>query len=416
MNRINKLPSLGISRWVLLFTISTILFVSGAMGVGFSLESLYNGITLLKNIPYINWVFVLLGMTGVIYSIHNVYQLLVIPLRAKNIDVADTLVRHQQSSGIKVVAIGGGTGLPSSLRAMKKKTTNITAIVTVADDGGSSGKLREELGVLPPGDLRNNIVALANDDSTLAKLFQYRFTTGSLSGHSFGNLFISVLSTVTEGGLEGALIETGRILNIRGRVLPSTLEDVNLRADIQLPGKNRTIQFLGESAIGDAGGRIHRLELVPATAEAYHESVEAILEAEFIVIGPGSLYTSILPNLLVSGIANALRATNAFIVYVCNIATQPGETDGYTVAEHVMALEQHVGRGVFSAVLANNTTPPPPDNVVTEYVKPIPENHQILQRYEIFYRDLTDDKRPWRHDPNKLSVALMDIYSVSKKL
>ncbi|MFZ4825862.1 MAG: gluconeogenesis factor YvcK family protein, partial [Phototrophicaceae bacterium] len=380
-----KQPNLGISKWVLLFVISTILFVSGAMGVGFSLESLYNGITLLKNIPYINWIFVLMGGGGLCYSVYRVYQVLVVPLRAKNIDVGDTLVRHQQSSGIKVVAIGGGTGLPSSLRAMKRKTTNITAIVTVADDGGSSGKLREELGVLPPGDLRNNIVALANDDSTLAKLFQYRFTTGSLSGHSFGNLFISVLSTVTEGGLEGALIETGRVLNIRGRVLPSTLEDVNLRAEIQLPGKNRTIQFLGESAIGDAGGRIHRLELVPSTAKAYHESVEAILEAELIVIGPGSLYTSILPNLLVSGIANALRATTAFIVYVCNIATQPGETDGYSVAEHVMAIEEHVGRGVFSAVLANNTTPPPPDNVITEYVNPIPANHQILQRYEVFY-------------------------------
>jgi len=407
-------PNLGISKWVLLFVISTILFVSGAMGVGFSLESLYNGITLLKNIPYINWIFVLMGGGGLCYSVYRVYQVLVVPLRAKNIDVGDTLVRHQQSSGIKVVAIGGGTGLPSSLRAMKRKTTNITAIVTVADDGGSSGKLREELGVLPPGDLRNNIVALANDDSTLAKLFQYRFTTGSLSGHSFGNLFISVLSTVTEGGLEGALIETGRVLNIRGRVLPSTLEDVNLRAEIQLPGKNRTIQFLGESAIGDAGGRIHRLELVPSTAKAYHESVEAILEAELIVIGPGSLYTSILPNLLVSGIANALRATTAFIVYVCNIATQPGETDGYSVAEHVMAIEEHVGRGVFSAVLANNTTPPPPDNVITEYVNPIPANHQILQRYEVFYRDLTDDKRPWRHDPAKLSIALMDIYSALK--
>ena len=406
-----KQANLGISKWILVFVFSDVLCVVGAMGLGFTLPFLNNALTVLKGIPYLYWVLVLSGFMGLSYSFYRIYRLLILPLRANTLDVHDTLLRHQQSNGIRVVAIGGGTGLPSSLRAMKKNTTNITAIVTVADDGGSSGKLREELGVLPPGDLRNNIVALANDDSTLAKLFQYRFTTGSLSGHSFGNLFISVLSTVTENGLEGALIETGRILNIRGRVLPSTLEDVNLRADIQLPGKSRTIQILGESAIGDAGGKIHRLELVPSSAKAYHESVEAILEAELIVLGPGSLYTSILPNLLVSGIANALRATTAFIVYVCNIATQPGETDGYTVAEHVMAIEQHVGRGVFSAVLANDKTPPPVENVITDYVKPVPANHQILQRYEIFYRDLTDDKRPWRHDPTKLSIALMDIYS-----
>lgn len=315
-----------------------------------------------------------------------------------------------RTRGPRVVAIGGGTGLPSALRALKMQTNDLTAVVTVADDGGSSGRLRREMGVLPPGDLRNNIVALADDESLMAQLFQYRFTEGDMKGHSFGNLFISALASITDGGLETALIETARVLNIQGRVLPSTLQDVNLRAEVQLPNQVRTQKIFGEAAIGEAGGKIKHLEIVPPDAKAYPGSVEAILNAEMVVIGPGSLYTSILPNLLVPEIANALRATTAYIVYICNVATQPGETDDYTVAEHAMAIEQMTGRGVFQAVLANNTYPPPPPGVTTDYVMPVPENHQILQRYEIVYTDLTDPERPWRHDPGKLSRALAALY------
>jgi len=310
----------------------------------------------------------------------------------------------------KVVAIGGGTGLPSALRALKTHTSDITSVVTVADDGGSSGRLRREMGVLPPGDLRNNIVALADDESMMAKLFQYRFEEGDLKGHSFGNLFISALASITEGGLETALIETARVLNIQGRVLPSTLQDVNLRAQVLLPGKTRSVTIFGEAAIGDAGGKIEHMEIVPEDVKAYPGSVKAILEAEFVVIGPGSLYTSILPNLLVPEIANALRATTAYVIYICNIATQPGETDDYTVAEHAMALETLAGRGIFQAVLANNVYPQPPEGVTTDYVMPVPSNHQMLQRYEVLYTDLTEDGRPWRHDPTKLSRALMSLY------
>lgn len=320
----------------------------------------------------------------------------------------------QRARGPRMVAIGGGTGLPSALRAMKTQTHDLTAVVTVADDGGSSGRLRRDMGVQPPGDLRNNIVALADDESLMAKLFQYRFTEGDLKGHSFGNLFISALTNITDGGLETALIETARVLNIQGRVLPSTLQDVNLRAKVRLPNQVRSVTIFGEAAIGEAGGKIEHLELVPADVQAYPGSVEAILNAEIVVIGPGSLYTSILPNLLVPEIANALRATTAYIVYICNVATQPGETDEYTVAEHAMAIEQMTGRGVFQAVLANNSYPPPPPGVITDYVMPVPDNHQVLQRYEIVYTDLTDAKRPWRHDPKKLSRSLMALYECER--
>ncbi|MFN8448382.1 MAG: gluconeogenesis factor YvcK family protein [Anaerolineae bacterium] len=200
--------------------------------------------------------------------------------------------------GTKVVAIGGGTGLPSVLKGLKVFTSNITTVVTVADDGGSSGRLRRDLGVLPPGDLRNNIAALADDENLMTQLFQYRFQDGDLGGHAFGNLFISALAGVT-GSLEAALIETERVLNIAGRVYPATLEDVNLSAQIRLNGTRRTV--LGESKITAAGGQIEELSLVPPDVGAYQGSVQAILDADIVVIGPGSLFTSILPNLLVQG-------------------------------------------------------------------------------------------------------------------
>ena len=351
------------------------------------------------------------GLAVVLFALRALIKVVAQPYAGPTDSVSTKLISYNQlQRGPRVVAIGGGTGLPSALRALKEHTNDLTAVVTVADDGGSSGRLRRELGVLPPGDLRNNIVALADDESLMAKLFQYRFEEGELKGHSFGNLFISALASITEGGLEAALIETARVLNIQGRVLPSTLEDVNLRASVLLPGKSRSITIFGEAAIGEAGGKIQHLELDPAQPAAYPGSVDAIQNAQMVVIGPGSLYTSIIPNLLVPGIANALRATTAYIVYICNVATQPGETEDYTVAEHMMAIEEMVGRGIFQAVVANNAYPTPPAYSKTHYVQPIPANHQVLQRYEVVYSDLTDDERPWRHDPYKLSNILMALY------
>jgi uncharacterized cofD-like protein len=243
----------------------------------------------------------------------------------------------------------------------------------------------------------------------MTHLFQYRFNTGGdLGGHAFGNLFIGALAGVT-GSIESALIETERVLNIQGRVLPATLEDVNLVASVRLDSSTRTVTLHGESSITKAGGHIEEIRLNPAAVQAYPESVQTIQEADLIVIGPGSLFTSILPNLLVTGIADALRATNAYKIYVCNVATQPGETEGFTVADHVLALERHVGRGVFQMVLANNAYPTLNAGGNTHYVQAVPEHNEILQRYEVRYTDLTDSEQPWRHDPQKLAKSLLKI-------
>ncbi|MFQ3646815.1 MAG: gluconeogenesis factor YvcK family protein [Anaerolineae bacterium] len=317
--------------------------------------------------------------------------------------------------GLKAVAIGGGTGLPATLRGLKPYTDHITAVVTIADDGGSSGRLRRDLQILPPGDLRNNLVALADDESLLARLFQYRFTTGELKGHSFGNLFIAALADVVSTGdrqhnpLADALSEVQRVLNIRGRVLPASLTDARIIAELKLKGSERLVTVIGESKIESVDGQVERIRLEPSPVLAYPPVIDAILDANLIVIGPGSLYTSIIPNLLVTGIADAIRASNATKVYVCNVATQPVETEGYSVADHVMALENHVGRGVFQTILANNAMPQPNAGENTRYVTPIPDNHEIQQRYEVRYTDLADVQRPWRHDPQKLGAALLAL-------
>jgi uncharacterized cofD-like protein len=401
---------MGIKRWLLLLIIGVALV---ALGIAYAILNIV-GLHLMIGLPALSEILfssitVSLGFALVIYAIVKLSRNILAPYRQNQRGrVADAVYAHRtRQKGLKVVAIGGGTGLPSVLRGLKPFTSNITAVVTVADDGGSSGRLRRELGVLPPGDLRNNIAALADDESLMTQLFQYRFGAGDLSGHAFGNLFISALAGVT-GSIETALIETERVLNIQGRVLPATLEDVHLSAVVKVEGTTKPLSILGESNITEAGGKIQEISLTPPNVEAYTESVQAILDANLVVIGPGSLYTSIIPNLLVKGIAEALRASNAYIVYVCNVATQAGETDGFTVAEHVMALERHVGRGIVQAVLANNAYPRL-NAGVTNYVQPTPEHHEILQRYEIRYADLTDDQRPWRHDPDKLVATILQM-------
>lgn len=312
---------------------------------------------------------------------------------------------HQPKPGIKVVAIGGGTGLPSVLRSLKHLTSNLSAIVTVADDGGSSGLLRQTMGILPPGDLRNNIAALADDEGLMTQLFQYRFSTDELDGHSFGNLFLTALSDIT-GSMDRALLEAERVLAVQGSVLPATLDNVTLVGEIWLPDKEGLHTVTGESEIPETGGKIERVYLEPATTRAYPRSVQAILGADMIVIGPGSVYTSILPSLLVNGITEALRASNALIVYVCNVATQPGETDDFDVSDHIVALEKHVGEGLFQVVLANNHFPTENASTTTQYVKPAQDRHEVKKRYNIVYADLTDSQYPWRHDPAKLVQGL----------
>lgn len=402
---------LGVKRWLILLAVGMALATLGAA---------YGILCLLPDISTgLGWFEPLLmlfaGAFTSAYALLNLSRNLLAPYRRHQQGrVIDVVYAHsKRHKGIKVVAIGGGTGLPSVLRGMKQHTSNITAVVTVADDGGSSGTLRRNLGVLPPGDMRNNIAALADDESLMTKLFQYRFETGELNGHAFGNLFIAALAGIS-GGVENALPEVERVLNIQGRVLPATLDDVNLVASVRLPGKTHPMRIQGESKISKIGGKIEQISLNPEYITAYSQSVEAIQQADLIVIGPGSLYTSILPNLLVRGIAEALRTTNALKVYICNVATQPGETQDYTVADHIIAIEKHIGRGVMQAVIANNATPMENAGINTRYVKPASPDHEVLQRYQIYYTDLTDPDRPWRHDPQKLTVALLELLDVEK--
>src|SRR3989337_2508420 len=305
----------------------------------------------------------------------------------------------------RVVAIGGGTGLSTLLRGLKERTGNLTAIVTVADDGGSSGVLRRELGILPPGDVRNCIAALADAEPLVTSLFQYRFSDGSgLAGHSFGNLFIVAMSGVV-GTLEEASRQTSRVLAVRGQIIPSTLANVTLYAKTDDAG---TIQ--GESSISDSKtkGRIKEVFLLPKDPPAHPEAVRAILDADMIILGPGSLYTSVLPNLLVSGIRRAFAASPALKLYVCNVATQPGETDGLGVSHHVAAIEEHIGGHLIQGVVVNDNlggTLPTADRSQPVALDALPENGIRLIK-----ADVVSESNRYHHDSKKLAQTLLRIY------
>ncbi len=401
-------PGLGIKRWAVLVIVGVLALTTGLTSAVLTVYA-----RSVPGLPSIGmgWIILLLvgGAFCVGAAIVGFSRTILAPYRFHQPGaVIDVVYTHsRRGKGPHIVAIGGGTGLPATLRALKPYTSNLTAVVTVADDGGSSGTLRRELGVLPPGDLRNNIAALSDDESLMTRLFQHRFTNGALGGHAFGNLFISALASVT-GSLESALIEAGRVLNIQGRVFPATLDDVELVADVRVNGRLMTIR--GESRITGAHGKVERIALNPPGAQGFAGSVEAIRDAGMVVLGPGSLYTSILPNVLVPEIAEALRATKAVKVYVCNIATQPGETDGYNVADHVTAIEQYLGIGVVQVVVANSNfqTENAGDN--TFYVQGTPPNHAIQQHCRLVNADLVEFERPWRHDSKKLASVLLGIH------
>ena len=334
------------------------------------------------------------------------------------------LRRQRRRQGPKVVAIGGGTGLPQLLRGLRQYTDEITAIVTVADDGGSSGRLRRQTGMLPPGDFRNNIAALSEAEGLMKLLFQYRFGNGAvedanegesghsheLAGHSFGNLFITTMAAIT-GSFETALAESSKVLAVRGRVLPSTLENVVLCAEVrrtQPDGSEAWVHIEGESKLPGAGGQIERVYLQPEHARGYPEAIRAILQADLIVAGPGSFFTSVMPNLLVQGIRDAISASSAPRIYICNVATQAGETDGYTVSDHMRKLRELAG-DAFVTVLANdNYDLERPPSIHSQWVT-LPPPDQPLP-YRLYTGDVIDEKRPWRHDSAKLAAHLMEIY------
>jgi uncharacterized cofD-like protein len=334
-------------------------------------------------------------------------------------ELVDILLTHRRlHRGPKIVAVGGGTGLSNLLRGLKAYSANITAIVTVADDGGSSGRLRREIGVLPPGDIRNCLAALADEEKLMTELFQYRFEAGEgLVGHSFGNLFLTAMSEIT-GNLERAIAASSKVLAVQGRVLPSTLSDMKLWADL---ADGRRIE--GESNITKAGGKIIKMGCHPSNPPALPKALEAIQEADYIIIGPGSLYTSVVPNLLVPEIAQAIAHSSVPRIYVCNMMTEPGETDGYTVSDHIRAIDTACGEMVFDAVLVQRRGASPETLSRHSQVNSFPvafdrEAVLQLQRRVILANVIDEDhnQRRIRHHPQRLAGVLIRWYTQSQGL
>lgn len=410
------MPGLGVKRWFALILAGLTL-----LAVGFALflldlyrstptESLLTPILATASLRFMErWIrIIIFGLAGLglmTWGIAGLNRALMMPFMRPGQKLVDQLALfRRRERGPRVVALGGGHGQATLLRGLRNHTTNLTAIVSVADDGGSSGRLRQSLGILPPGDIRNCLAALSNDEAMMTQLFQYRFTNESgLGGHSFGNLFISALADIT-GSFEEAVAESGRVLGVQGRVLPATLHNVRLVADVELPNQSGQVRVEGESNIPEVSGRVRRLWLEPNSPFAFPPAIQAILSADLIVIGPGSLYTSLLPNLLVPDLMDAIRASRALKIFVVNIATQAGETSSFSVLDHVRVVEEHVGKGLVDIIVYNNrcetSSPNPPD-----WVKLDSDTHG----YSLYGTDLLDVNHPSRHDSEKLARALIDL-------
>lgn len=363
------------------------------------------------------------GSVAVFVSIVRITQLVLGAYLPERESIPDMLYRARKfGRGPKVVVIGGGTGLSNLLRGLKKHTYNITAIVTVGDDGGSSGRLREELGVLPPGDIRNCITALADEDKLVTELFRYRFESGEgLEGHSFGNLFITAVCAVTHGDMIQAVRTASRVLNSCGQVLPSTLDSLTLMAEFEDGSIVRGESHITEEGAAAPNKRIKRLFSEPAEPVAVPEAVAAIMEAELIVLGPGSLYTSVVPNLIVPGIADAVRNSRAKKIYVCNVMTQPGETTDYSVGDHVEVLLSHsktppgaAGR-LMQGVLVNDYGKAAP--VLPSGSKPVRFDPERLKELGVmpFRKMLVSEEAASHHDPAKLAEVIMQFFSYKAK-
>ncbi len=416
-------PGIGVKRWFILTLMGTTLI---GVGLGIVLLHIYRTAPDTWWLPILSTaslrflsrplralIFVGIGLAMILGGIYGMNRSLMKPFIRPGRKVVDELTQHRKlEKGPKIVAIGGGHGLSTLLRGLKEYTYNITAIVTVADDGGSSGKLRRGFGVLPPGDLRNCLAALSDDEALLSHLFQYRFPDSQtgLDGHSFGNLFITALRDIM-GSFEEAVAESGRVLAVKGRVLPSTINEVNLVADVKIPMIETDVRIEGESAIPKSNGRVKRVFLQPESPPAFPEAIKAILNADLIVIGPGSLYTSILPNLLVPDITRAIRGSKALKVYVCNIATQKGETDHYTCGDHIRALEDHIGKEIFDIVVVNRHA----HFAVGNKIEWVELEHGLQRQYRIMQERLFDEMNPSRHDSNRLAKFLMELLNNPEK-
>jgi uncharacterized cofD-like protein len=353
-------PGMRVKRWLALFVVGLVLTVAGfaaaadARLLAWVEEGLWRGAVLLGG-PFSpvarGLALATLGLGLALYAVHRLTTSVVRSVMpGAGGDLGQMIYQKLQlGRGPRVVVLGGGTGLPILLRGLKEYTRNTVAIVTVADDGGSSGRLRDELGVPPVGDIRNCLVALADTEPLMERLFQHRFTSGTLKGHSLGNLFIAALSEVL-GDFEEAVRESSKVLAVRGQVLPSSVDPVRLGAEMEDGAVVR-----GETAVGSGHGRIRRVFLEPADCRPPAEALGAIRDADLVVLGPGSLFTSVIPHLLNRPIADALRRTRAPVVCVLNLMTQPGETDGFSATDQVRAIIEHAGPGIVDIVLHNTS-------------------------------------------------------------
>lgn len=382
------------------------------LGVAYALKEIYKTATLPSSFYYITlqflpyWaraiIFGLLGVGILLLSYVKLTQSVLGPFLPGNSTTSVVEMIHAfrlRGRGPRIVAIGGGTGLSSLLRGLKTYTSNLSVIVTVADDGGSSGRLRDEYRILPPGDFRQCLIALADAEPLMKQLFDHRFAEGSLDGHAFGNLFIMAMADVT-GNFEQALRESGKVLAVKGTILPSTLQDVTLVASIN----GSTVE--GESKIPKQNAPISHVFLKPDGVQVNPEAAQAILNAELIIVGPGSLYTSILPNLLVEGMVEAIKASPALKVYICNLAGQSGETDGYDVDDYLRVIREHVGANLFDFVMVNSNHSHTP----TGGQSPVVFKQSDSTRHpevRFIAADVVNVKIPSHHDPDKLARTIM---------
>ncbi|MEB3273265.1 MAG: gluconeogenesis factor YvcK family protein [Prochlorothrix sp.] len=417
-------PGLFVKRWLLMSAVGVVMTVLG-LAIWANLSPVHYIIRFIRSFleqitqlfpNYVSGpVVLLLGLLFVFWgqsrTLGSITEVL---MPEPEEELVDLLLTHRRlHRGPRIVAIGGGTGLSNLLRGLKHYSANITAIVTVADDGGSSGRLRREMGVQPPGDIRNCLTALAQEEKLLTELFHYRFETGDgLMGHSFGNLFLTAMTAITGGDFERAIAASSHVLAVRGKVLPATLSDMKIWADF---ADGRRVE--GESNIPEAQGQIIHLGCDPPNPPALPSAIRAIQEADYIIIGPGSLYTSILPNFLVPELAAAVAQATAPRVYVCNVMTQPGETTGYTVADHIEAIDQAWGTPLFDAVVVQKR--PPSQDIQQAYAAENStavdfDREAVLQlgRQIVLAHVMIEDfaKKQVRHDPQRLARVLMQWY------
>ena len=400
-------PGMWVKRWIMLSVFGVIM-----ISMGFVMVLLEQAP---KNKTFAG-IIIILGVLGVITGIKRIIKSFVMVFMPQGDDeLVDRIYQKRvMERGPKIAVIGGGTGLSMLLHGLKEYTSNISAIVTVADDGGSSGRIRQDFDIPPPGDLRNCLVALADAEPLVSRLFQFRFSEGTeLSGHSFGNLFITAMTKVT-GDFDAAIKESSKVLAVRGRVLPSSLDKITLVAE-----HSDGSQTSGESNIPKAHSPIKRIHLRPVNCKPTDEVVDAIRKSDAIVLGPGSLYTSIMPNLLVGNIYQEVISSKAVKIYICNVMTQKGETDDYKASDHLRAIIEHTGPGIVDYCIVN--TAKIPEDMLTKYK--VEESYPVISdsenikkmRSKVIEAHIVSTAGYVRHDPGKLSALIVDLITSLKK-